>query len=111
MVAAAPIMLNPGFAVLCNTKYLRGRPLVCITNGMRNTDDYIRDSGDSSTKEHARRRRRHASRRSGNNGSLQAELRAWVDVLDSLVTAVEETAWAARDLADGARTAFDRGQE
>ena len=78
---------------------------------MRNTDDYIRDSGDSSTKEHARRRRRHRSRRSGNNGSLQAELRAWVDVLDSLVTAVEETAWAARDLADGARTAFDRGQE
>jgi ubiquinone biosynthesis protein len=30
--------------------------------------------------------------------------------VDSLITAVEETAWAARDLADGAKTAFERGQ-
>src|SRR5204863_7739264 len=50
--------------------------------------------------------RRHARHKS----SLRGELRAWVDVLDSLLTAVETTAWSARELADVAKEAWHDGE-
>jgi len=78
---------------------------------MRNTADDISVSTQLDPLPHVRgRRRRRRARRIGKEGTLHSELRAWVGVLDSLVTALEETAWAARDLAEGARTAFDRGE-
>jgi ubiquinone biosynthesis protein len=76
---------------------------------MRNTEDDttatndFSDGGRRFEKRRGRRRRRRET-------TLRSDLRAWVDVVDSLITAVEETAWAARDLADGARTTFERGQ-
>jgi ubiquinone biosynthesis protein len=78
---------------------------------MRNTEDDTTTSNGFSDggRRSARRRRRHRSRRRAT--AFRSDIRAWVDVVDSLITAVEETAWAARDLADGAKTAFDRGHE
>jgi ubiquinone biosynthesis protein len=78
---------------------------------MRNTEDYMTGTSDFSNdwrEPRGRRSRRRARKRAAR--SFQSDLRAWVDVVDSLITAVEETAWAARDLADGARDVFERGE-
>jgi ubiquinone biosynthesis protein len=77
---------------------------------MRNTADDTTTPSDFPRDGHRSHRRRSRRRsRSRRNGSFQSDLRAWVDVVDSLITAVEETAWAAREIADGAKGAFDRG--
>jgi ubiquinone biosynthesis protein len=36
---------------------------------------------------------------------------AWAEVLDGVLTAVEETAWSARELAEAAADAFERGED
>ena len=57
-----------------------------------------------------RRRRRSGGTRWGSNGGGRGnEMRAWLGLIDAVLKAVEETAWAARDLADSAREAWTQG--
>jgi ubiquinone biosynthesis protein len=58
---------------------------------------------------HGRRRRRHLRRAA--RRAAQGNLRAWMDVLDGVLTAVEQTAWSARHVADSAREAWSRGEK
>lgn len=62
-----------------------------------------------------RRRNRRARRRGRSSGrkassAVGGELRAWAEVIDGLLVAVEETAWSARRLADVAGKAVREGQ-
>ncbi|HEX4335582.1 MAG TPA: AarF/ABC1/UbiB kinase family protein [Polyangiaceae bacterium] len=47
----------------------------------------------------------------GTSRGWGGEVRAWLGMLDGLLTAVEETAWSARELADGAREVWTRGED
>lgn len=70
-------------------------------------------SSDERPSRRSRRGRRHSRRsRLGRRAHHIAgsELRAWVDVFDGVLTAVEETAWSARELADSAKGVWARGE-
>jgi ubiquinone biosynthesis protein len=75
-----------------------------------NSDESPRSERTSRHGRRSRRSRRHGrhARRAGR--AVGSELRAWVDVLDGVLTAVEETAWSARELADSAKDVWSRGQ-
>ena len=57
-----------------------------------------------------RRRHRRARTRARARRPSRGELRAWLDVVDGVLTAVEETAWSARFVADQAVDAWTRGE-
>jgi ubiquinone biosynthesis protein len=57
-----------------------------------------------------RRSRRHRRERSPRVQGLGNELRAWAKVLDGVLSAIEETAWSARHVADVARERLRHGE-
>lgn len=70
------------------------------------------DTRESSKSRHTRKRRssRRRARRGSRYGAVGSELRAWAEVIDGLLVAVEETAWAARGLAEAAEDVARAGQ-
>jgi len=64
--------------------------------------------GDEAPRSHRRSRRRRKARRAPRARSVDG-LKAWAEVLDGLLVAVEETAWAVRDLAGSVDGLLERG--
>ncbi len=65
----------------------------------------VTDFNEYSPRKRRSRRRGHGRRRRPSN-----QLRAWADVLDGLLTAIEQTAWSTREVAGAAREAWSRGE-
>jgi ubiquinone biosynthesis protein len=66
------------------------------------------DTPPSRDRRHGRRRRRHLRRA---RRVVGGDLRALMHLLDGVLTAVEETAWSARHLADSAKDVWWRGEK
>lgn len=80
------------------------RRLEIRMNVSQTTD--TREPGHTRRLRTSRRRARRGSRR----GAIGNELRAWAEVIDGLLVAIEETAWAARGLAEAAEDVARAGQ-
>ncbi len=67
------------------------------------------EAADSHRSRRGHRRSRRSSRRRSRS-AVGSELRAWAEVIDGLLVAVEETAWSARHFAEAAEDAVRAGQ-